>query len=122
MKRILLVEDEVATRQLYQEVLQEAGFEVEVACDGAEGLQKALEGGFSLIILDVMLPKKDGLELIGELNRGEPKAPNGGVLFLSNLEHDSIIKAGIGAGAIEFLVKSNIDPGQLVEKVKSLVK
>jgi DNA-binding response OmpR family regulator len=121
-KKILLVEDEVLTRELYEEVLEEEGFAVSTAADGEEGLQKAMEGGFSLIILDIMLPKMDGLELLKALKASPPAKENGKILILSNLENDSITKAGIESGASDYLVKSNINPGQLVEKVKKLLE
>ena len=117
-KKILFVEDDLATRELYQEVLEEAGFSVDVARDGKERLTKAQVGGYALIVLDIMLPKMDGLALMGELKLHPAKLSNGGIVLLTNLEHDSIVREGLKMGALDCIVKSSINPGQFVEKVK----
>jgi two-component system chemotaxis response regulator CheY len=121
-KTILLVEDSLETRELYQEVLEEAGFSVTPAIDGEDGLDKASKGGYDLILLDIMMPKMDGLTLLSKLKTNPPKLPNGGILLLTNLEHDVVIKQALSLGAMDYLVKSNLNPGQIVEKVKSIIK
>jgi CheY-like chemotaxis protein len=123
-KRILLVEDDADTRELYEEVLKEAGFEVVTAVDGADGLNKAKNGGFAVILLDVMMPNMDGLSFMTHLKQTPPPAtmPNGDILLLTNLDHGSVITEGLKLGAVAYLVKSNVNPGQVVEKVKALAK
>ena len=70
-KRILVVEDDQYIRDLYEEVLTEAGFEVDTAVDGEEGVVKAKKGGYNLILLDVMMPKLDGLGFLEELEKNK---------------------------------------------------
>ncbi len=118
-KKILLIEDDTPTRELYQEVLQQEGFLVTSASDGQDGFEKAEVGGYDLILLDIMMPKMDGITLLSKLKETPPKAPNGKILLLTNLEHDVVIDEGLKLGAVAYLVKSNSTPGQVVEKVKS---
>lgn len=121
-KRLLIIEDDTATRELYKEVLEEAGFVVDTAPDGKEGLAKAQEGGYALMLFDIMLPKMDGLAIMGELKANPPKKANGKVLILTNLEHNTVISEGLKLGAVDYIVKSSINPGELVERVKGYLK
>ncbi len=119
-QKILLVEDDTYTRDIYREILEEAGFEVSVAVDGQEGLTKLKEGNYSLVLLDVMMPKMDGISVLKALK--EDKSPkNGRIILLTNLGHDSVIKEAVSLGASDFMVKSDLNPDQLVEKVKSFL-
>jgi two-component system, chemotaxis family, chemotaxis protein CheY len=117
-KKLLLVEDSTETRNLYQEVLEEANFLVDAAADGKEGLDKARIGGYDLLIMDIMLPKLDGLSIMTELKNNPPQNPNGKVVVLTNLEHDSVVNECLQLGAVDYIVKSNVNPGELVEKIK----
>ena len=118
MAKILVIEDDKSTRDIYSTVLKNAGYEVEVAGDGELGLFKAKEGGYDLILLDIMLPKVDGLTILSELKKSPPKAKNGKIIVLSNLSHEPVIKQAMDLGASGSLTKSDINPGQLVEEVK----
>lgn len=117
-KRILLVEDDTFTRELYEEVLKDAGFNIETAVDGEDGLSKIKIGGFDLILLDVMMPKKDGLEVLRDLKNNPPVSQNGQIVLLTNLTHDPVINMALSMGVKDHLVKSDITPGELVEKVR----
>ena len=117
-KKILLVEDDQFTRELYEEVLKDAGFEVSSAVDGVEGLIKIKTGGYDLILLDVMMPKMDGLDVLRSLMNEPPKVKNGPIVLLTNLTNDPVIDTAYGLNAKGHLVKSDITPGELVEHVK----
>ncbi|MGA2910585.1 MAG: response regulator [Candidatus Microgenomates bacterium] len=120
-KKILVVEDDQNTRNLYQRVLESAGFKVDVATDGAEGLTKCREGGYDLVLLDIMLPKMDGIVLLGELKKSPPKVPNKNIYMLTNLAHDPILKEAITLGAKDVLLKTDVNPEELVNKVKEIL-
>ena len=117
-KKILLVEDDQFARELYEEVLKDAGFEVDTAVDGVDGLSKMTLGGYNLILLDVMMPKMDGLDVLRELMNNPPKVKNGPIVLLTNLTNDPVIDTAYGLNAKGHLVKSDITPGELVEHVK----
>lgn len=120
-KRILVVEDDLNTRNLYQTILTDAGFKVEVAVDGSEGLAKCQSGGYDLVLLDVMLPKMDGIALLGELKKNPPKVPNKNIYLLTNLSHDPILKEALDLGVIDVILKTDVNPEELTKKVKEIL-
>ena len=117
-QRILVIEDDQFLRELYDELLREEGYEVELAEEGQEGLDKLLKGGYSLVLLDIMLPKMDGLEILRQLKDKKPEAPNGPIVLLTNLGQDSIIKEGFNLGASGYLIKSAMNPDQVLSEIK----
>ncbi len=117
-QRILVVEDDEFLRELYEELLKGESYDVTVAIDGEQGLNHMVEGGFELVLLDIMLPKMDGLEILRHLKDKPPKQPNGPVVLLTNLGQDSIIKEGFALGASGYLIKSAMNPDQVLSEVK----
>jgi DNA-binding response OmpR family regulator len=120
-RKILVVEDDENTRNLYQKILTEAGFKVDIAADGNEGLTKCQGGGYDLVLLDVMLPKMDGVALLGELKKNPAKVPNKNIYLLTNLAHDPILEEAINLGAKDVILKTDVNPKELAEKVKQIV-
>lgn len=120
-KKILIIEDDQFTREVYEEVLKDEGFEVTLASDGQQGLDKAKEGDYTLILLDVMMPKMNGLEVLEHLQKDPPTKKNGPIILLTNLAHDPIIKDALSKGAKSYLIKSDLTPDQLVEKLKKFL-
>jgi len=119
-KKILLVEDDQFTRELYEEVLKNAGFEVSTAVNGEEGLYHIREGNYDLILLDLIMPKMDGLEVLRSLKNEPPKTNNGPIVLLTNITNDPVFNSayGLNVGVKDHLVKSDITPGDLLEKAK----
>lgn len=115
---ILLVEDEQYLRELYQEILTEQGYKVETASDGEEGFNKVKQGGWDLVILDIILPKMNGLEIMRKLKNEAPLKPNKKIVFLTNLDKDEEIKEALQLGD-GYFIKSQITPGSLVNELKS---
>ena len=118
VEKILVIEDDQFLRELYEELLKGEGYSVDLAEDGEKGLSKFLEGGYSLVLLDIMLPKIDGLEILRKAKDSKPKKENGPVVLLTNLGQDSIIKEGFSLGASGYLVKSAMNPDQVLKEVK----
>lgn len=118
---ILIVEDDNFLREFYQELLQAEGYTVDVAPDGEVGLQKILAGGHRLILLDIMLPKKDGVQILKDLKTQTPKAPNGIIVVLTNLGQDSVIRQCFDLGATGFLIKSALNPDQVLAEIKTFL-
>ena len=83
-----------------------------------EGLDKFLLGGYDLVLLDIMLPKVDGLEILRKAKQTPPKKGNGPIVLLTNLGQDSIIKEGFTLGAAGYLIKSAMNPDQVLNEVK----
>lgn len=121
-KRILLIEDDLYTRELFEEVLEGAGFSVTTAFDGEMGLSRALEGGYDLILLDIVMSGMDGIEVLKRLKGSATKQKNGPIVMLTNLSHDPIIKQTLLLGAASYLIKSDLTPEELVKKVRGFIK
>lgn len=117
-QKILVVEDDQFLRELYDELLKEEGYEVTLAEDGEKGLAQMQKGGFDLVLLDIMLPKIDGLEILRRVKNKPPEKQNGPTVLLTNLGQDSIIKEGFSLGASGYLIKSAMNPDQVLSEVK----
>lgn len=100
--KVLIVEDDKTTRDFLQQALTEQGYTVETAADGQDGLFKALELNFDLIVLDRMLPKLDGLTVLATLRSGGHRVP---VLILSALDSVDERVKGLKQGGDDYLVK-----------------
>lgn len=117
-KRILVIDDDLYMRELYEEVLKTAGYEVVTAIDGQDGINKLKIGGFHLVLLDMMMPKIDGMGVLNELAKNPPAVKNGNIILLSNLGHEHVIEEAMQKGAATHLIKADLTPEQLLEAVK----
>lgn len=117
---ILIIEDDYFIRELYERQLNKRGYSVVSAADGAEGLVKAAEVNPNLILLDIMLPKLNGLDLLGTL-KAKPETQNIPVVLLTNLGQESVIKEGFKLGAKGYLIKSAYTPEQIINEVESFL-
>lgn len=121
-KRILIVEDEQYIRELYVEILEDAGFYVESAADGDEGYKKIFLGGYDVVLLDLMLPKMDGLTILRKINKETPPMqPNGMIVVLSNIGQEATIAKAIDYGARGYMIKTDYTPDQVIKKIKELL-
>lgn len=117
-KKILLIEDERGTLESVAGELKTEGFEVEGASDGEAGLKAALDHHPDLILLDLMLPKMNGMEVLEKL-RSDGWGKEVPVIILTNLETDNQILAGIVAYAPRYyFIKENIELPEITKKVK----
>ena len=112
----MFVDDDNFLRKVYQSELGERGYEVILAANGQEGLDKAKENDPDLIILDMIMPEKNGFEVLTEL-RSDPTTANIPVIILSNLGQEDDIKKGLDLGAVDYLVKDNITLAIIVDKI-----
>lgn len=119
-QRILVVEDDLFLRELYTDVLTAEGYKIEGAADGEEALQKIKVGGYDLVLLDIIMPKMDGLTVMRQVQNAPPQNPNKCVVFLTNLDKDEEIRTALKLGN-GYLIKSQITPGSLVEEVKNYI-
>ena len=116
--RILIVEDEPSIANFVRQGLSEAGYAVDVAGDGDEGLAYALAADYDALVLDVMLPRMDGLELLRELRQRGHKTP---VLMLTARDTVSDRVQGLDAGADDYLIKPFAFP-ELLARVRALLR
>jgi two-component system, sensor histidine kinase ChiS len=123
-KKILVIEDEAMHLDSYAEILVESGFEVLKAIDGYKGLEmlETHKDNLSLVILDLMMPGLDGLEVLRIKNDNPEKYGKLPVLVLTNLTSERVVKEAFDIGAVSFLVKTEMDAQALVEAVRKVVK
>ncbi|MCI9201348.1 MAG: response regulator transcription factor [Lachnospiraceae bacterium] len=114
MSRILIIEDEEAIADLEKDYLELSDFEVEIEHTGNKGLEKALNGNFDLVILDLMLPEMDGFEVCKKI-REEKNIP---ILMVSAKKDDIDKIRGLGLGADDYMTKP-FSPSELVARVKA---
>ncbi len=121
-KKILLVEDDQFLREFYQELLAGEGYLVDAAADGEVGLAKIQGNEYDLVLLDIMLPKIDGLQILRQLKIAPAKSSHLEIVILTNLGQDSIIKECFKLGAAGFLIKSALNPDQVLAEIKSYLQ
>lgn len=119
--KILLVDDDPDTRSIYGEFLTQAGYDVFFAADGEEGLAKIIEGGYDLILLDIMMPKIDGIDILKKLQMRGPKSYNGPIVMLSALDQDRIVRKALQLGAKGFLSKPKLTPDMALDEIKKFI-
>ena len=120
-KKILIVEDEAMLQRALAEFLVDEQFEVISAMDGEEGISFAKTKNPDLILLDIVLPKKDGYQVMKEIKKDE-KVKNIPIILLTNLESAEDIERAFEAGATTYLVKSNYKLEDVVKKIKETLK
>ena len=118
--KVLLVEDDVVLAKVIYEELTEAGFTTLQAYDGEAGLSMAREHHPDLVLLDILLPKKDGFEVLADL-KGSPDTEDLRVILLTMLGSDDDIKKGMQLGAEDYVVKSQHAVAEVIEKVKDFI-
>lgn len=117
-KNILIIEDDDFFRELISKKLASAGFEISEAIDGQKGILRAQESKPDLILLDLLLPKTDGFEVLSTL-KADPSISSVPVIVLSNLGSKEDIEKGLKLGAATFLIKSQFDLDEVISKIKS---
>jgi len=121
MAKILFVEDEPTLQKELNEILQQEGFKILSAFDGEEALTLSKSEMPDLILLDLILPKKDGFEVLKELKADE-KMKDIPVIVLTNLEGLGDVEKAIELGATTYLIKANYKLEDVVRKIKDFLK
>ena len=116
-KKILLIEDEKLIIELLQKKLADEGYDVYIAADGEEGVKKIKEIKPDLVLLDVIMPKMGGFEVMEEINRDESirKTP---VIIISNSGQPVELDRAKKLGVRDWLIKTEFDPQEVVDKIK----
>lgn len=113
-KKILIIEDEYFISELYVRALEKVGYEVVLAIDGKDGLDKALTDVFDIILLDIMVPTMTGNEILDRLRQQNPPI-KAKIIITTNLEQGEETKKQLEEQADAYIIKAEITPKQLVE-------
>ena len=115
---ILLVDDDLTLREMYDERLKAEGFDIIQASNGDEAIKKARENKPNVILLDIMMPKINGFDVLKEL-KADPDLKNIPVIVLTALIQDVDRVQGQKLGAVDYIVKSETMPGEVIAKIKN---
>lgn len=119
-KKILVVEDDNFLRDIYSEILLKAGYKLETAEDGQKGLAKIRQGGWDLVLLDIIMPVMSGVDVMHKLKEEKDFVPTKyykKLIFLTNLDNDQEIKEALKFSD-GYLIKSQLTPGDVLNEVK----
>lgn len=121
-KTILFVEDDKPIAEMYSRVLEREGYQIEFAYNGAEGLKKARAKQYDLILLDIMMPEKTGIEVLSALRGSDGSgSPATKIVILTNLAQDKISQEALKAQADGYIIKADIVPSQLAGIINKLI-
>lgn len=120
MAKILLVEDEDFIRQLYKRQFEKAGFTIDDFANGKDGLAAGLKNQYDLILLDIMLPDVNGIDILKQVKESQAVSRTP-VVMLTNLGQDDVIKEGFKYGAAGYLIKAAYTPDQVVQEVSNIL-
>jgi len=115
--KILIIEDDRYISKMYQLKLSLEGYEVQVAENGKQGVDKIKEMMPNIILLDILMPELDGFEVL-KIAKSDEATKDIPVLIMSNLGQEDHIQKGMQMGAIGYIVKSQYTPSKVVEKIK----
>lgn len=119
MKKVLIVEDDFYIRDIYTKNFVQGGYTVEVASDGEEALEKVKTVSFDIILLDIMLPKKTGIDVLRSYRDPSSTVKNTPVFMITNLGQEAIIKEAFKIGADGYLIKAQLTPKDMVREINN---
>ncbi len=120
-KTILIIEDDKFLRELISQKLIKEGYNISEAVDGEEGIKKIKEEKPGLVLLDLILPGIDGFEVLTKM-REDPSLSSIPVIILSNLGQKEDVERGLKLGAADYLIKAHFTPGEIIDKIKTVMK
>ncbi len=118
---ILIVEDDQFIKDIYTDELIKNGFQVDSVGTGKEGLNQLSQNKYDLLLLDIMLPDINGLEILKQ-GKQNPATKSLKTILLTNLGQDEIIQQGFELGADKYLIKMSYNPDQIVSEVKMFLE
>lgn len=121
MAKILIVEDDPLMSRMYQKIFSFEGYQLDIAGDGEEGLEKIRTQKPNLILLDVMMPKMNGFQVLEKI-KADPETKKIPVIMLTNLAGQADAEKAITMGAVKYIVKSEYEPKQVTNMVKEILK
>ena len=119
--KVLIVDDDAFLLDMYSIKFKESGFSVEIAQNGEEAVEKVKELNPDVILLDIVMPKLDGFEVLRAFKK-DKFAENALIIILTNLGQKEDIEKGLALGAADYIIKAHFTPSEVVAKVKSLLE
>lgn len=120
MSKILIVEDDPLMSRMYEKIFSFDKYDIVMAENGEEGVDKARNEKPNLILMDIMMPKMNGLEALEKI-KADPELKNIPVVMLTNLAGDKDAETALAKGAVKYIIKSEQDPKQVSDMVKEVL-
>lgn len=120
MAKVLLVEDDPLISRMYLKTFAVEGFEVQLAENGQQGLEKLVDFHPDIILLDVMMPEMNGLQMLQAV-KADPATKAIPVIMLTNLAEVNTVEDATMGGAVKYIVKSDYDPADVADIVRSVL-
>ena len=117
-KKILLIEDDLFIREMYESELKRAGYKITACSLGEDGIKALQKDRFDLVLLDIMLPGVNGLDILKQ----NPQTKDIKVVLLTNLGQETVMKTGFDLGAAGYLIKSSYSPDQVISEIANFLK
>ena len=117
-KKILIIEDDARLLEPLMEKLREEGFDILMAKDGDAGLRLAISEHPDILLLDIVMPKMNGLKMLENL-REDNWGKDAKVIILTNLSDETKVKEAMGLGALEYVIKTEVKLKDIIEKVNN---
>jgi CheY-like chemotaxis protein len=121
-KKILVVEDEEDARIIFVDILSSLGYDVLSADDGTTALQQLESHKFDLVLLDIVMPKMDGIQTLKEIKRFPGKYGDMNIVMLTNIGGDAMIEEALKIGARGYMLKSETEPGDLLAVIQKYLE
>jgi len=121
MAKVLIIEDEPLVARMFEKSIGASGHEVSTALNGKEGLKKMKEVMPDIVLLDIMMPEMNGMQVLEEMGK-DPEIKNIPVVMLTNLSGKHDAELAISKGAVEYWVKKDAKPGDLAGKISELLQ
>ncbi|HVF69420.1 MAG TPA: response regulator [Xanthomonadales bacterium] len=121
MKKILFVEDDLFIQEIYIRVFTQAGYALELAKDGEEALEKAKSDTYDAILLDIMLPKVNGINVLSMMRMPGAPTENTPIFLITNLGQESVIEEAFRIGADGYFIKAQMNPKNIIIEIEKFL-
>lgn len=118
--KVLIIEDDQLIQRMYEKIFTFEKFDVVLASNGEEGLELVRSVKPTIVLLDIMMPKMNGIEVLEKLKM-DPETRAIPVIMLSNLAGDNDVETALSKGAVKYIIKSEHDPKQVADMVKEVI-
>ena len=119
MKKILIAEDDFFIRDIYSKVFSLAGYEVQVAVDGVDAIEKIKMQPYDMILLDIMMPRMTGIDVLKNVRSMEAPIKDIPVFIITNLGQQNVIEEAFKMGMDGYIIKSQVTPQQIVNEINT---
>jgi CheY-like chemotaxis protein len=119
MKKILIAEDDFFIRDIYSKVFSLSGFDVQVAVDGVDALEKVKAQPFDMLLLDIMMPRMNGIDVLRNIRSLNTPTKSIPIFIITNLGQQDVIEEAFKLGMDGYILKSQVTPQQIVDEINT---